>query len=68
MKKLSEEQLMLKGGLTRCGDGLETAVVESTCAVAGGLIGWALAGGTPIGAVFGAKIGYGLCKFACHAE
>lgn len=67
MKRLSNEQLMLSGGETNCGDSTETAVVEATCALAGALVGFGLTGGTLVGAVYGAKAGYTACKIGCHA-
>ncbi|GEM_PF-3358829 len=67
MRRLTNEELMLTGGETKCGDGVETAVVEGTCAIAGALIGWAISGGNPIGGVYGAKLGYTACKLACHS-
>ena len=70
MKRLTNQQLMYVGGLERegnCGNSTESAVVEFTCGVAGALIGWGLSGGNPIGAVYGAKVGYSACKIGCHA-
>lgn len=67
MRALKKDELMLLGGETNCGDDLETAVVETTCTLAGALIGWGLSGGNPIGGVYGAKLGYTTCKIACHS-
>lgn len=67
MRRLTNEQLTLVGGETSCGSSVETAVVETTCALAGALIGWGLSGGNPLGGVYGAKLGYSACKIACHS-
>lgn len=66
MKKLTPGEMAIVGG-GRCGGALSAMIIESTCAAAGAFIGWGVTSLNPVGAYYGATVGFGLGGLLCRS-
>lgn len=66
MKRLTPNELVLVGA-GNCGGTTSSIIIEGTMAAAGAFVGFGLSAGNPVGAYWGANIGFALGGLLCRS-